>query len=145
MGTPIRTAGMGITTDIAGTEVTTIIDTIDTDAITTRNSDPFDERAIAPREDLSWEVRVVVRDVQADMRTAIGHVCFTPKSGHVLCSNSCLLWANSGHCRLFDHFVGAGQQPRGHSEAECLRSLKIDNKFNLSRLLHRQIGWLRSF
>jgi hypothetical protein len=36
MGAPIRTAGMGITTDIAGTEVTTIIGTIDTGAITTR-------------------------------------------------------------------------------------------------------------
>ena len=24
-------------------------------------------------------------------------VRFTPKSGHVQCTNACLLWANSGH------------------------------------------------
>jgi hypothetical protein len=25
------------------------------------------------------------------------HVCFAPKSGHVRCTGSCLLWAKSGH------------------------------------------------
>ena len=54
MGTPIRTAGMGITTDIAGTEVTTIIDIIDTGAITTRNSDRFDDPATCPGQSMSW-------------------------------------------------------------------------------------------
>jgi hypothetical protein len=29
--------------------------------------------------------------------TAIGNVCFAPESGHVQCTSSCLLWANSGH------------------------------------------------
>src|SRR5262249_23146802 len=29
--------------------------------------------------------------------SANGHVCFTPKSGHVRCTSRCLLWANSGH------------------------------------------------
>ena len=53
MGTPIRTAGMGITTDIAGTEVTTIIDIIDTGAITTRNSDRFDDPATCPGQSMS--------------------------------------------------------------------------------------------
>src|SRR5262245_24066640 len=28
---------------------------------------------------------------------AIGHVCFTPESGHVQCTGSCLLRAKSGH------------------------------------------------
>jgi hypothetical protein len=34
----------------------------------------------------------------ADIRTAKGHVCFAPESGHVRCTSLCLLWANSGHC-----------------------------------------------
>jgi hypothetical protein len=33
------------------------------------------------------------------MCAAKGHVCFTPKSGHVRCTSLCLLWANSGHAR----------------------------------------------
>src|SRR5215475_9662924 len=32
--------------------------------------------------------------------SANGHVCFTPESGHVQCTSSCLLWAKSGHCLL---------------------------------------------
>ena len=54
MGMPIRTAGMGITTEIAGTEVTTIIGIIDTGAITTRNSYRFDDPATCPRQIMSW-------------------------------------------------------------------------------------------
>src|SRR5262245_27508328 len=34
---------------------------------------------------------------KADIRKAIGHVRFTPESGHVRCKSQCLLWANSGH------------------------------------------------
>src|SRR5262245_58522073 len=33
---------------------------------------------------------------KADICTAIGHVRFTPESGHVQCTSACLLWANSG-------------------------------------------------
>src|SRR5262249_19695433 len=33
---------------------------------------------------------------EADICAAIGHVRFTPKSGHVQCTSRCLLWANSG-------------------------------------------------
>jgi len=29
--------------------------------------------------------------------SANGHVRFAPESGHVQCTSSCLLWANSGH------------------------------------------------
>ena len=32
-------------------------------------------------------------------RTAKRHVRSTPESGHVQCTSSCLLWANSGHVR----------------------------------------------
>jgi hypothetical protein len=39
-----------------------------------------------------------------------GDVRFTPESGHVQCTSSCLLWANSGHLALFDYLVGAGEQ-----------------------------------
>ena len=32
----------------------------------------------------------------------MGHVCFTPESGHVQCINPCLLRANSGHSETVD-------------------------------------------
>jgi Penicillin-insensitive murein endopeptidase len=34
---------------------------------------------------------------KADMCSAIGHVRFTPKRGHVRCTHPCLLWARSRH------------------------------------------------
>jgi len=34
---------------------------------------------------------------KADICAAIGHVRFTPQSGHVRCTGQCLLCANSGH------------------------------------------------
>src|SRR5262249_955834 len=41
---------------------------------------------------------------------------------------------------LFDHFIGAGEQRRRHCEAECLRSLKIERKFEVGSLIDRQVG-----
>ena len=35
------------------------------------------------------------------MCSAIAHVCFTPKSGHLQCTSRCLLCANSGHLRAY--------------------------------------------
>src|SRR5262249_31944146 len=35
------------------------------------------------------------------IRTANGHVCFTPKSGHVQRNSRCLLRAKSGHASIF--------------------------------------------
>ena len=35
------------------------------------------------------------------------HVRSSPESGHVRCNSVCPLSANSGHCALFDHLVGA--------------------------------------
>src|SRR5262249_23623959 len=38
---------------------------------------------------------------KADICRALGHVRFTPESGHLQCINVCLLWARSGHRRLY--------------------------------------------
>src|SRR5262245_18486782 len=34
---------------------------------------------------------------KADICSAVGHVRFTPESGHVRCTSPCPLWAKSGH------------------------------------------------
>src|SRR4029450_6996515 len=59
------------------------------------------------------------------------HVRFTPESGHVQCTSSCVLWANSRHrarsaCALFDDFISAAEHRRRECEAYCLGGLKID-------------------
>ena len=41
---------------------------------------------------------------------------------------------------LFDHLVGFGKQGLRHREPEHLRSLQIDDQFELGRQLHRQVG-----
>src|ERR1700731_1209704 len=41
----------------------------------------------------------------------------------------------------FDHLVGAGEQRRWHSQAECLGGLEIYHQFKLCGLLNRQVGW----
>ena len=46
---------------------------------------------------------------------------------------------------LLDHLVGAGKERRRHSEAQCLRSLEIDDKLKSGGKLYRQIGRLRAF
>src|SRR6476659_10182453 len=43
---------------------------------------------------------------------------------------------------LLDHLVHYGDQARRHSEAECLHSLHIDDKFKLGCLQNRQVGGL---
>jgi hypothetical protein len=99
MDAHIRTAGMDNTTDIAGTEITTIIDTIDTDAITTRNSDPFDERATALRQDLSW------RGARRRTRCPIW-----VKSRHLSRNKACLLYSQKRTCAMQLGMSALGQK-----------------------------------
>src|SRR5262245_5176044 len=48
--------------------------------------------------DLGPSLSVTERNLT--LGNSVGNVCFTPESGHVQCTTSCLLWANSGHiCR----------------------------------------------
>jgi hypothetical protein len=42
--------------------------------------------------------------------------------------------------RLFDHFVGGGEQRRRRVDAERLGGLEIDNQFVLRRRLYRKVG-----
>jgi hypothetical protein len=42
--------------------------------------------------------------------------------------------------RLFDHFIGDGEQRRRHVEAKRLGGFEIDNEFKFGRQQHRQIG-----
>ena len=47
--------------------------------------------------------------------------------------------------RLFDHFVGGGEQRRRHGEAERLCGLEVDRELVLGRCLHWQVGRLLAF
>ena len=47
---------------------------------------------------------------KADVCVAKPYVRFTPKSGHVQCTGSCLLWANSGHDYISHDVRRRGQQ-----------------------------------
>ena len=46
---------------------------------------------------------------------------------------------------LFDHLIGAREQRRWHSHAECLGGLQVDNERELRRLLDRKVGGLGAF
>ena len=46
---------------------------------------------------------------------------------------------------LFDHFVGAVEQRRQHSQAKCLRSFEIDSEIEYGRILNWQTGWAITF
>ena len=52
--------------------------------------------------------------------------------------------APSTELNLLDHLVSAGQQRWWHCEAEHLRGLEIDNQFESSWKLRRQIAWIGS-
>src|SRR5262245_23593285 len=46
---------------------------------------------------------------------------------------------------LLDHLVGSSQKGLGYRQADRLCSPEVDDQIELSRLLHWQIGRLRSF
>jgi hypothetical protein len=75
----------------------------------------------------------------------MGHVRFTPKSGHVQCTGLCLLWANSGHGALFDHLVGNQQKVTTNCQTKRFSRLQIYYQLELSWLLYRQSGRLCPF
>ena len=62
------------------------------------------------------------------------------KSRHVSAHSRRPLSANSGHQRLFDHFVGESQQFRRDREPERLCGLHVDHQLEPGRLLDRQIS-----
>ena len=83
----------------------------------------------------------VTRHQQENGRS--GNVRFTPAGGHVQCTSSCLLWANSGHrADSFDHLIGASEQRGRDCEAERFGSLEVDNQLVFGRRLDRHVGWL---
>src|SRR3974390_3133155 len=45
---------------------------------------------------------------------------------------------------LLDHLVGDGENARRNRKTECIRSLEIDNQFELGGLLNWKIGGLGS-
>src|SRR5262245_59657296 len=45
---------------------------------------------------------------------------------------------------LFNHLIGAGEQRRGHRDAEDAGCSGVDNQLELARLHHWQVGWLLS-
>src|SRR5271168_431327 len=70
-----------------------------------------------------------------------------PENRHPWGNSACPFCQNRTHaphhlCSLFNHPVGAEQQRLRHLEAECLRSLEIDNQLELGRLLDGKIGRL---
>src|SRR5215468_8242103 len=57
------------------------------------------KQTCAARNDMSASPPIAT----AKATSANRHVCFTPKSGHVQRTSSCLLWAKSGHRLLVNH------------------------------------------
>jgi hypothetical protein len=49
----------------------------------------------------------------------------------------------AGACVSLDHLVGESEQLRWHGDAESFSGFKVDHQFELGRLFHRDVGWLR--
>ena len=49
---------------------------------------------------------------------------------------------NSG---LLDHHIGKREELVRHRQAKRLSSVEVDDQFELSRLLDRQVGWFLAF
>ena len=81
---------------------------------------------------------------KADICNAKRHVRFTPKSGHVQCTGSCLLCANSGHAGggavhsiNGGHRTGSafGSPPIGEQRLVIIRALPQSDIYGLNRLV----------
>jgi hypothetical protein len=78
---------------------------------------------------------------RAKQRLAATYVRFTPESGHVQCTSSCLLWANSGHLPIMGQ---PGQSPKMRSgEPPCttrrrLKSVAVEKATNFQNVILRQ-------
>jgi hypothetical protein len=46
--------------------------------------------------------------------------------------------------RLFDNFVGACYQSRGHGYAERIGRLEVNHQFKFRRLFNRDVAWLHA-
>src|SRR5262249_29829541 len=64
---------------------------------------------------------------KADICSAIGHVRFTPESGHVRCTRACPLWANSGHVQCDQIFPSATRMDSGVIGCAVTRAAKGRN------------------
>src|SRR5215471_11203752 len=83
----------------------------------------------------------VLRFTKQTLQQCSCDVCFTPESGHVQCTSSCLLWAKSRHRQsLLDDFISARKKSLRHFEAKCLRRLKVDSEFVFSWCLYRKVS-----
>ena len=58
---------------------------------------------------------------------------------------ACPLWVFSGHCDLFDHFVGSLLQEQRNVQPQGLCSLEVDDQLELSGALDRQISRFFAF
>jgi hypothetical protein len=67
----------------------------------------------------------------ADMKEPFRHFAFVPEAAVSRCSKVVQ------KLDLFDDLVGAGEQRRGHVEAERLGGLEIDHQLVFHRRLHR--------
>ena len=67
----------------------------------------YDPRANAP----SGRRRRAPLQIEVDEQRLVD-VRFAPESGHSTVVAGCPLWANTGHCGLFDHLVGEGEYAR---------------------------------
>src|SRR5262249_19236427 len=70
-------------------------------------------------------------------------VRFASESRHVHCTSPCLLWAKSGHARLFDHLVGRDYQTWRNGKTKCLGRFQVESCLKFGRRLHRKFTGFR--